>query len=102
MIRFRGNGRRPRIAPHAEPWSDTGDTIATSVDAVPEPSSLPSGTLVYVLEPQGRWPGLLSAFGRQAVPRHVRCAALLHAGYVDIGAETDRAAHLDLVFGRVP
>ena len=102
MIRFTGSGPRPRIAPRGDAWSDTAEVIATSVDALVPASSLPSGTLVYVLEPQSRWPGLLSAFGKQLVPRHARCTALMLAGYVDIGAEADRTSRLDLVFGRVP
>ena len=102
MIRFTGTGRRPAIAPRGDAWGEVGDAVATSLGAVPEATSLPPATLVYVLEPQGRWPGLLSAFGKQSVPRHTRCAALLHAGYVDIEATVDRASHLDIVVGRVP
>lgn len=100
-MRFVGSGARPRTAPRGEAWDDAAETLATTVDAVPEAASLPSRTLVFVL-PDTRGTGLLSAFGRKSAPRHARCAALLHAGYVEITAEIDAASRLDVVLGRTP
>jgi hypothetical protein len=105
VIRFIGSGKPPRAAPRGEAWGE-GESIAvqvtsdTSMEEIPQASSLPPGTLVFVLPEPARPKGILSAFGRRALPRHARSGALLLRGYVDIGAEVDATSHLDLVFGR--
>jgi hypothetical protein len=107
-IRFTGPGKPPRVAPFGLPWTDDGVALAvqvtseTSLDELPEASSLSPQTLVVVLPEPAKRGGLLAAFGRRTVSRRARCGALLVRGYVDIGAEVDPASRLDLAFGRVP
>lgn len=105
-IRFAGGGTRPRSAPFGATWSDTAQAIAIQVDgedamdAIPEATTLPAGTIVIILPDASRGRGILAAFGRKPIARSARCAALLLRGYVEIAAEVDPASRLDLVHAR--
>jgi hypothetical protein len=74
----------------------------TAMDAIPAAETLAPRTLVFVLPEPTKARGILSAFARIALTRRGRSEALLLRGYVDIGAELDKASRLDVVFGRVP
>jgi hypothetical protein len=108
MIRFLGAGAPPRVAPRGMAWGDAADAVAvqvaseTSMDALPEASSLSPGTRVFVLPEPARARGIFSALMQARLTRRARSEALLVRGYVDIGAELDAASRLDLVFGCVP
>lgn len=78
---------------------------ASAAAALPDPEELAPGALVVVLgEPTGAGSvagRLLSALGKtKAVPRAVRCTALLVRGYVEVGAGTCPATGADLAWGR--
>jgi hypothetical protein len=97
-------------------WSDTADAIAVLVDAagpgdprgiaavaaqLPHPSTLPTGTPVFVLGTAAAVRSFWRPFARgAAIPRASRCTALLARGYVDIGAEEVDGE--DLAWGHAP
>jgi hypothetical protein len=97
------------------PIADDGDAVAVALApadaastasvarALPDPTSLPEGTLVVVLgavADPSLASRLLSAVGRgRVVPRAHRCSALLARGYVRIGADLDEKSGQDLAWG---
>jgi hypothetical protein len=107
VIRFIGSGTRPRVAPRGIEWGDSLDApmIAVQVasesamEAIPEAAALAKRTLVFVLPEPTKARGILSAFARVGLTRRARSEALLLRGYVDIGAEVDKASRLDVVYG---
>jgi hypothetical protein len=78
---------------------DAADGVATVAAQLPDPASLPGGTLVVVLAEMdgadGRLLGRLFR-SRPVAPRAVRGSALLARGYARIGGEGD------LVWGFAP
>lgn len=85
-----------------------GPGEATDLDAVaralPDPDSLPAGTLLFVLPNVIERPSLasrlLAAFGRdRTVSRELRSTALVARGYVRIAAGMDPESESDLVWG---
>jgi hypothetical protein len=82
-------------------------SLAATIAALPEPATLPAGTLVLV---PGEVAGgrslarsVLAVFGRlKVVPRTRRCTALVARGYLDVGAAEDATTHADLAWGRSP
>jgi hypothetical protein len=87
------------IAPASLTEGTAPDALAT---ALPTPTSLEIGWLVVLGAAPAR--GWLSRLRGRApeLPRGVRGAALLLAGYRAIGGGIDRASGLDWVWGRVP
>ncbi len=97
-------------------WSDTADAIAILLDTagdadprgiagvaaqLPEASTLPPGTPVFVLGTAAAVRSFWRPFARgAAIPRASRCTALLARGYVDIGAEEVDGD--DLAWGHAP
>jgi hypothetical protein len=82
-------------------------SLTATITALPDPTTLPAGTLVIV---PGEVAGgrslarsVLAVFGRlKVVPRTRRCTALVARGYLDVGAAEDAMAHADLAWGSVP
>lgn len=96
-------------------WDPTAEAIAVRLDAggdgartpagvaaqLPHATTMPSGTLVFVLGKAVAVRSLWRLFARDvAVPRAARCSALLVRGYVDIGA--DDVSGDDLAWGAAP
>jgi hypothetical protein len=82
-----------------------GASIADAVSALPDPASLPAGTLVLVpAAPAGSSSlaqSVLAVFGRaKNIARRVRCTALVVRGYERVGAGDDGRA--DLAWGYSP
>jgi hypothetical protein len=100
-------------------WTSDADAVAVLIDAteadvrdvaavaaqLPEPQTVAPGAAVVVLGVAARtargWRRLLGA-RHVAVPRAVRCAALLVRGYVDIGCAPDDKPGSDLAWGVAP
>ncbi|MBX3188681.1 MAG: hypothetical protein KF819_16810 [Labilithrix sp.] len=81
--------------------------VETIARALPDPESLPVGTLVVILpvvaEPPSLANRLLAAFGRaRGVSRALRCTAMVARGYVRVGAAVDPDSRADLVWGYAP
>jgi hypothetical protein len=109
----RGKAGRPPFGLPA--WDPTAKAIAVRLDAgddgartpagvaaqLPHATTMPSGTLVFVLGKATAVRSFWRLFARDvAVSRAARCTALLARGYVDIGA--DDVSGDDLTWGAVP
>jgi hypothetical protein len=97
-------------------WSAAADAIAVLVNAatdadvhsvagvaaqLPEASTLPPGTPVFVLGTAAAVRSFWRPFARGVpIPRASRCTALLARGYIDIGAEEVDGD--DLAWGHAP
>jgi hypothetical protein len=78
-------------------------SLASVAAQVPLASELAGGTTVFVLATASQRRSLWRWFAASvAIPRAVRCSALLARGYVDIGAGTDEATGADLAWGSAP
>ena len=86
---------------------DDAGSVAAIMSKLPDPASLPAGTLVIV-------PGEIASYGRslartvlavlgrtKTVTRARRCSALVARGYVDVGAAEDDT-HADLAWEYAP
>ena len=85
-----------------------GASVSMSAASVacqlPDPATLPRGTLVLILPHADTGAGALGRLfggGKREVPRPVRCSALLARGYTRIGAGVDAATRADLAWGYV-
>jgi hypothetical protein len=81
--------------------------VATVTRALPDPDSLPPGTLLLVLPAVVGAPSLtgrlLAAMGRgPTASRALRATALVARGYVRVAAGVDRETRSDLVWGYAP
>jgi hypothetical protein len=82
---------------------DDAHSTALAAAQVPRAFELPVGTQVIVLGVAARGGSVWQWFSRSvAIPRAVRCGALLARGYVDIGAGIDEITGADLAWGIVP
>ena len=112
-IEGRGKMGRPPFGLPA--WDPTAEAIAVRLDAggdgartpegvaaqLPHATTMPSGTLVFVLGKAVAVRPFWRLLARDvAVPRAARCSALLARGYVDIGA--DDVSGDDLAWGAAP
>lgn len=103
-------------APFGASFSDGDCGLAVSLGALaahdvetigrvlPDPETLPEGTLVVVLPEVNDVPSLrsrvLKIFGRKRiVSRALRASALVARGYVRVAAGRERTTHRDLVWG---
>jgi hypothetical protein len=82
------------------------ESVASIMAALPDPASLPAGTLVVVLgtiaSPRSLARSVLAALGRtKTATRARRCSALVARGYVGVAAADDDARE-DLAWGYVP
>jgi hypothetical protein len=114
----RDEGAKPPKPPLGlRTWTPSANAVALLLDAqtadlrsvpsvaaqVPLASELAGGTLVVLLPTASQRRSLLRWFAAAvAIPRAVRCSALLARGYVDIGAGTDQATGADLAWGSAP
>lgn len=78
--------------------------VETIGRVLPDPETLPEGTLVVVLPEVNDVPSLrsrvLKIFGRKRiVSRALRASALVARGYVRVAAGRERTTHRDLVWG---
>jgi len=111
------DARPPRPPFGLRAWSPSASAVGVSLDLrgddansaalaaaqLPRASELPAGTPVIVLGVAARGASIWERFARSvAIPRAVRCGALLARGYVDIGAGTDEVTGVDLAWGFVP
>lgn len=83
------------------------EDATTIARALPEPGDLAAGALVVVLPDVAEAPSLtrrvLSVLGRtRAVPRVLRCTALVARGFVEVGGGIDPTSGADLAWGRAP
>jgi hypothetical protein len=81
---------------------ESSHDVAVVAAALPDPASLPPGTLVVAApaEPRKR---LLGVFGKAAqLSRSVRATALVARGYTGVAAALDAASDRDLVWGYAP
>jgi hypothetical protein len=91
------------------PADGIGD-VAVLIAQLPDPSELPSGSLLIVREEAMPRTGLRRLFDRiKAMVRKprkahaaVRCTALLARGYRDIGSATDPKTGEEVVWGLAP
>ena len=85
------------------PRGDDHRVMSGVAEQLPQASTLPSGTAVYVLGGAASDKRLWRLLGRTvAVARAARCTALLIKGYVDIGAGVDDVTGVDLAWGSAP
>jgi hypothetical protein len=78
-------------------------SAAAVAGQVPLASDLSPGAPLFVLGTAAVGDSIWQMFARgAAVPRAIRCGALLARGYVDIGAGVDEATGADLVWGSSP
>jgi hypothetical protein len=105
--RVPANDERARARTVALAEADAS-SVETIMNALPDPSELPPGTLVVV---PGELAGsrslaqsVLAALGRRKpIARALRCSALVARGYVDVGAGAPQdEVRADLAWGYAP